>query len=354
MDIREYFQSRSTEVNSSTSLALELSTDDARMINTAIANSKRKSAYMKWTDEQRLEIGEYACHPDHSNDEILEKFRVKYPSLTRQTAQNFKKLYMNHREKFTHLTLTNPDIDISQVKIPTLKKQGRPTILPAAVMDFCVGLIDSIRMKGAVISGSVIRGIIIGALEARYPDLMDKESIEYRHVRQVLYHYQKTRPKLVRRRATTAKLPVPEGLLKEIKLTFQQEISSTVRTYNIPESLILNHDQTPLTYVSVSSQTLAPQGSTVIGVSGTKDKRQITGNFAVTLEGDFLPMQIIYQGKTNRCEPKFQFPPSFHITHTHNHWSNTLTSVQFFEKILLPQATSSQLGHQSTNLTRKP
>ena len=77
-------------------------------------------------------------------------------------------------------------------------------MLPTAVMNFCVGLIDSLRMKGAVISASVIRKIIVGALEARFQDLLDCASIEYRHVRQILYHYQKTRPKLVRRRATTA------------------------------------------------------------------------------------------------------------------------------------------------------
>ena len=121
-------------------------------------------------------------------------------------------------------------------------------MLPTAVLDFCVGLIDSLRMKGAVISAIVIWGIIGGALEARFPDLLDCASIEYRHVRQILYHYQKTRPKLVRRRATTAKLPVPEGLLKEIKLSFQREIHPLVKDHNIPDSLVINHDQTPLTY----------------------------------------------------------------------------------------------------------
>jgi hypothetical protein len=91
------------------------------------------------------------------------------------------------------------DIRLSSLLIIIIKKQGRPTVLPTAVMDFCVGLIDSLRMEGALISASVIRGIIVGALEARSPDLLDCASIEYRHVRQILYHYQKTRPKLVRR-----------------------------------------------------------------------------------------------------------------------------------------------------------
>ena len=129
-------------------------------------------------------------------------------------------------------------------------------MLPTAPMNFSVGLLDSFRMKGAVISASVIRKIIFGALEARFQDLLDCASIEYRHVRQILYHYdQKTRPKLVRRRATIAKLPIPEGLLKEIKLSFQREIHPLVKDQNIPDSLVINHDQTPLTYVSVSNNT---------------------------------------------------------------------------------------------------
>ena len=32
----------------------------------------------------------------------------------------------------------------------------------------------------------------------------------------------------------------------------------------------------------------------------------------------------------------------YDVTHTHNHWSNTLTSVQFFEKILPPYMKSVQ------------
>ena len=58
--------------------------------------------------------------------------------------------------------------------------------------------------------------------------------------------------------------------------------------------------------------------------------------------GEILPVQIIYQGKTKRCEPKFKFPSSFYDTHTHNHCPNTLTSVPFFEKILPPYMKSVQ------------
>ena len=66
------------------------------------------------------------------------------------------------------------------------------------------------------------------------------------------------------------------------------------------------------------------------------DKRQITGTFAVTLTGKFLPMQLIYKGKTKRSLPKFKFPNSFLVTFIENYWSNTDKSVEFFEEIIFP------------------
>ncbi len=44
------------------------------------------------------------------------------------------------------------------------------------------------------------------------------------------------------------------------------------------------------------------------------DKRQITAVFGCTVEGEFLPPQIIYGGKTTRCLPTAKFPSSRDIT----------------------------------------
>ena len=64
--------------------------------------------------------------------------------------------------------------------------------------------------------------------------------------------------------------------------------------------------------------------------------KDITGTFAITLTGKFLPMQLIYKGKTKRSLPKFKFPNSFSVTFTENHWLNTDKSVEFFEEIIFP------------------
>ena len=52
--------------------------------------------------------------------------------------------------------------------------------------------------------------------------------------------------------------------------------------------------------------------------------------------GEFLPVQLIYQGKSNKCHPSFQFQPEWHITHSPNHWSNENTMKDYVLKILVP------------------
>ena len=95
-----------------------------------------------------------------------------------------------------------------------------------------------------------------------------------------------------------------------------------VSAYNIPHDLIINIDQTYLPFVLVSNYTLSPKGNKKVAISNCTDYRQITGTFGIRLNGEFLPIQLIYQGKTERCHPKFKFPEEFHVTHTKNHWSN--------------------------------
>jgi hypothetical protein len=73
-----------------------------------------------------------------------------------------------------------------------------------------------------------------------------------------------------------------------------------------------------------------------VEVIGLSDKRQITATFAAALDGAFLPMQILYQGKTDRSHPKYTFPDGFDIFHTPNHWANEETCLRFFEKIIFP------------------
>ena len=49
-------------------------------------------------------------------------------------------------------------------------------------------------------------------------------------------------------------------------------------------------------------------GAKRVEVIGVNDKCQITAVFCGSLIVDFLPIQVIYNGKTPRCHPQFEFP----------------------------------------------
>ena len=89
-------------------------------------------------------------------------------------------------------------------------------------------------------------------------------------------------------------------------------------------------------YHTFHKYTFNIKGAKNVPVKGIDDKRQITATFAVSAVGDFLPMQLIYVGKTKRCLPKFDFPGNFNVTFTKNHWSNMEKAVKRFEKVIFP------------------
>ena len=95
-------------------------------------------------------------------------------------------------------------------------------------------------------------------------------------------------------------------------------------------------DQTPLSYINTGKYTFSLKSAKNIPIKGVDEKRQITPTFAVSCTGDFLPIQLIYAGKTERSLPKYSFPSSFLVTFTENHWSNTKKSVEFFKEIFFP------------------
>ena len=55
--------------------------------------------------------------------------------------------------------------------------------------------------------------------------------------------------------------------------------------------------------------------------------------------GDYLPTQLLYQGKTPKCHPQVSFPPGWDVWHSENHWSNEITMKRYIDKIIVPFIT---------------
>ena len=135
---------------------------------------------------------------------------------------------------------------------------------------------------------------------------------------------------------TTGKVCIPFGAQKEAELKFLHQIVNNVEKHQIPPNLIINFDQTPSKYVQVSSTTMDKKGGSNVPIEGISDKRSITATFSVTLDNKFLPVQLIYKGKTGQSLPKVKFPNGFSLSPNESHYSNENEALKFVEEIILP------------------
>ena len=110
---------------------------------------------------------------------------------------------------------------------------------------------------------------------------------------------------MVNRRGTTAKCKIPELLYEETKFTFQRNISTKVREFNIPPSLVLNLDQTPLSYVTCEKYTFEALGSKTVPIASSKTKQYL---------------------------PKYTFPKDFEVIFNVKHWANESTAISFYRE----------------------
>lgn len=78
-------------------------------------------------------------------------------------------------------------------------------------------------------------------------------------------------------------------------------------------------------------------GSKEVPIIGLDDKRQITLVPSVALDGCVLLVQVIFQGKTERCLPAKSIRDLYsdwNFTYSENHWSNLgIVGVFFYYRI---------------------
>ncbi|KAL9954832.1 hypothetical protein ACROYT_G042413 [Oculina patagonica] len=197
-----------------------------------------------------------------------------------------------------------------------------------------ISFVKNLRARGEVVNGSVISAAAKGLIRSN-PSLHQRyNSFEpTRGWIQSIYR----RCNFSRRAGTTTRPPVPRGMYEECKLSFLTDIDKCINKHNIPPELVLNADQTPSSYVSVGRMTMAEKNSKSVPIKGLTDKRSITLTFVISLAGEFLPMQVIYQGKTKASLPRnFVFPKGFCLTQNPKHYSNEEETLKLIDSIINP------------------
>ena len=77
-------------------------------------------------------------------------------------------------------------------------------------------------------------------------------------------------------------------------------------------------------------------GSKHVELIGLQDKQQNTTVFCETLVEVFLPVQLVYKGKTTHWHLQFVFPVDWEITHSPNHWLTETTMISYIDNIIGP------------------
>ena len=139
----------------------------------------------------------------------------------------------------------------------------------------------------------------------------------------------------VKRKATTAAKIEPSHF-DELKEQYLLDIKVVVEMEKVPSELVFNWDHTGINIVPGSKWTMEQKGSKRVELAGLNDKRQITVVFCASLTGEFLPVQVIYQGKTTASLPRYAFPDDWDITFTPNHWSNEDKTKEYINNIVIP------------------
>ena len=220
--------------------------------------------------------------------------------LSQSSVQSMKLAYMDRlKEKGGNSS------DDEVTELPP-KKRGRPLLLGEIDKQLQLYL-RKIRDQGGIVTASVVvaaaRGILMSSDHRQLAEFGGHIDLS----RQWAYHLL-NRMKFVRRKATTAKSKYCPEYFAALKRDSLNDVAAVVTMEDVPPELVLNWDQTGIHLVPASTWTMNKEGFKRIEVSGVNDKRQITAVFCGTLTDDFLPLQLIYKGKSARCHPRFRFP----------------------------------------------
>ena len=124
------------------------------------------------------------------------------------------------------------------------------------------------------------------------------------------------------------------GNFMEQKELFLLDVKAVAEMEDVPSELIFNWDQTGISIVPGSSWTMDVKGAKHVQISGIGDKRKITALFCGMFDGNFLPPQLIYQGKTTATLPHVDFPKDWHMACTPNHGANETTMKEFIKIVI--------------------
>ena len=309
--------------------AIEMANAEVVKVKNKAPRSSRSVPYLILTPAQRYEVGKRAA--EHGVTAALRYFAKKYPEmpLKETSVRRYKNLYQSECKQ---RRASNAVLDEVQ-ELPH-KKEGRPLLLPDELDCQVQEYLKELRKRGSTINSAIVIATAQGIIMNKDANLLSCNgggiNLTTDWAKSLL-----SRMGFVKRKACS-KAKVDVSQFEQLKDEFLLEIKNIVSMDEIPTDLVINFDQTALNYVPMSHWTMEKEGTKRVEIIAKDDKRQITAVFAGSSSGDFLPPQLIYEGKTGRCLPQFQFPSTWNVTKLENHWSNEHTMIEYINSVILP------------------
>jgi hypothetical protein len=206
-----------------------------------------------------------------------------------------------------------------------------------------VTILKTHRDVGHPLYASSIQDIIKAIIRKEEPILLSNTSrIGFKVSIDWTRDFVKTKLHWSYRVATTAvqKLPL-DWEAQGLKMS--QRIAYLIKSYSIPDSMVINTDQTGIHLIPTGgAHTWDKKGTKHVKVHGMEDKRQVIVTVSSSAAGTLLPFQVIFIGTTNRTLPPLNSgrreceAEGWHLTFSSNHWSTLTTCQQFVVNILQP------------------
>ena len=236
-------------------------------------------------------------------------------------------------------------------------RAGRPSLLSRYpdVEAYVTDAILSVRGGTGTINSILIASFFRGYVRAKYPDLFKQYSFSRAWCRR---WFGQTFDWSYKRGTTSGqKLPVD---WEDQRAAMVHRVAATAAQHSIRHPcFIINWDQTGCVLLSTSKYTYADKKSKQVPMVGQDDKRQITAVVASTLEGEMLPLQLIFMGqdhnkKEQRAVPKLSEVTTrrvrdWHLTQTVNHWSSLESMKDYIRLIIKKWVEMKAAQHSVTN-----
>jgi hypothetical protein len=215
---------------------------------------------------------------------------------------------------------------------------GRPSAFAGhpEIEDEVKRVLRIMREKGAVVNIVVLRLVMRAVILQHEPSLLANQKLSNGFCSQWAHEHMLWSW----RQHTTAASKLPNHW-RQLGIDMAKRVACFMQLYGVHPSLIVNMDQTGVHLAPADQRTYEQRGSKHVAVVAAEDKRQITACIASSLDGDLLPLQLIFQGKTDACHPPTTDSAKtakVHVTHSENHWSNQHTMRQWIDSVLMPYA----------------